>query len=154
MEAGKYDAAVGLFSHTKYRIAKIHYTEPVIIDANAVLHFKQNDTYDHMFAVLKKTKVFVFIFLAIILFMVVIFLIQSIDISKRKFDSGSFSRNLVKSFMIMAGCWRHGKNHFLSSLKSQMTYRKNFNYNGFSFYWIFFYEVHTGRIYSCYCSKK
>lgn len=60
---GKYDICIGLFTRTAERTSIINYTLPIIIDANSIIHFSEDNFIIEYFTIITKVLKYFFILL-------------------------------------------------------------------------------------------
>ena len=99
---GKYDMCAGMFTHKKSREALINYTTPILIDANSIIHLKDNDPIEEfMFVILDVLKYIISLVVIGFIFGLILFFGDP----HRHIHSGRLKNNKFLFFMrsIMTG---------------------------------------------------
>ena len=99
---GKYDMCAGMFTHKKSREELINYTTPILIDANSIIHLKDNDPIEEfMFVILDVLKYIISLVVIGFVFGLILFFGDP----HRRIHSGRLKNNKFLFFMrsIMTG---------------------------------------------------
>lgn len=115
---GKYDMAVGLFTHTTQRENKVNFCKPILLDGIAVFH---NPLQSHITSFLKSLSVmwkplFIFIILGLILGLVIYYFDPKRNAATFKNDKKFFRRSIMTGIAAM-----YGEMGFLSENTSPTT---------------------------------